>query len=139
MARKAKSPQSETPVKPTKEQRYYLPSDAKWGGFCNVRLTDDDKADYEVWLEEQGAEVWRLQEDLLSQGMKISFSYDAENEAMICTYMGKLVSNSNERYCVTTRSYDFNQVVALAVWKFVVHLGGSIDNVGAGDGYKRWG
>jgi hypothetical protein len=96
---------------------YHLPDNAGWGGFINVRLSDDQKSDFRKWIEENPDLYAKLLDDVLGAGMKISASYDAANQCYISTFTGRLVAESDDRYCMTTRASTFWEVLALAVWK----------------------
>lgn len=117
MARKSKSTNNVPPKTPKNLGKYWLPSDSPWGGFINIKLTDDDKIAFAAFREMQGGGFWRDFDDILGEGMKFGLSYDAENECYICTFIGRLVSTVDERFCVTTRAGTWEEVVCLAVWK----------------------
>lgn len=117
MARKARSTAQTPPPSPKPTGKYWLPQDASWGGFVNIRLNDDDKLAFATWREMRGGDFWNTFDDLLGQGMKVAFSYDPENECYICTLTGRLMSTDNSRYCMTTRAGTFEESLALSVWK----------------------
>lgn len=120
--------------------RYWLPQDAKWGGFLNIRLTDAQKQEFRDWEAVSAPHVFGFLEDAASEGMKVGAAYDAENEAYIVTYTGALVSNSNERYCCTSRGGSLAEALSLAVWKHEVLAMGTYDNYNARTGeFMRFG
>lgn len=136
-SKKAASPQQE-PVE-IKQGKWWLAQDAPWGGFINVRVDDEQKADYEVWLGEHPNECWVMLEDLLGEGMKVGFAYDRENECFILTFTGALVKGSTERYCLTTRAGTFGDVVALATWKHFQLLKEEYGSLKANGRKMSWG
>lgn len=117
MARKSKSKPS---VDNAHVGRYAIENDAPWGGFINIKVEEAQTADFLNWWETNRQEAWRAIDDLMGEGMKISFSYDAENECYICSFTGKGWDTSLSRWCMTTRAGTFDEVAALAVWKHVV-------------------
>lgn len=91
-----------------------------WGGFINIRLTDENKADFERWFIAEQIRIWQYVEDALAQNLKISFSWDSENECYISSFIGAGVDGSNERYCLPARSNRLDESIALLVYKHVV-------------------
>jgi hypothetical protein len=117
MSRKSSS-SAQTPPKSGKPlARYWLPSDAKWGGFINIKLDNSDREAFAVWHEMRGGDFWNILDDLLGQGMKVGFAYDADNECYVCTLTGRLLETDDSRFCMTTRAGTWEESVALAVWK----------------------
>lgn len=130
MARKVKSssPQVDTPDKNVPQGKYWLPPEAKWGGFINIRLSDEQKEEFRVWLAEYGQHVAGYLDDALSEGIKFGAAADRENACFVVTFTGALVDGSNERYCCTSRNDTLNSAIALAVWKHEVLAGGDYGN-----------
>lgn len=119
---------------------FYCPSDANWGGFINVRLSDDDKSVFESWRDQNHGETARMLDDLLGQGMKVSFSYDHENDCYICSFMGRLTSVSKDRLCTVTRAGSLAEVIDLSVWKHYVVAGGDYGDFMPRSGtFAHWG
>lgn len=120
MARKPKSrsPQQDPP--PVEQGKFWLPSDAEWGGFINIRLDDQQKDEFRTWEDTVSESVLPSLDDLLGEGIKFALSYDRENQCYIATLTGALVVGSNERYCVTTRAGGMFEVIALAMFKHYV-------------------
>lgn len=137
---RGKKPASNPAPPATVAQPYYCDPKADWGGFINIRLTDEHKAAFEAWLPENKNNVVPALEDLAARGMKIAFSYDAENEATVVTFTGNLTSGKPDRWCVTTRAGSLAECLALAVWKHYVVAGEVYDDYLPKTGsLKRWG
>lgn len=117
MARAKKSTSNNPPPSNKPTGKYWLPSDARWGGFVNIRLDADDRDAFNVWKEMRGGDFWNIFDDLLGQGMKVGFSYDPENECYVVTFTGRLMETTDERCCMTTRAGTFEEALALACWK----------------------
>lgn len=116
MARKRQGVKADE--KPKAEQGiYWLPNEATWGGFINVRLDDEQKSSFHAWYEDNSSTVSGYVDDVLSEGMKVSLAYDRENQCYIATFTGALVGGSNERYVATSRAGTLNECLGLAVWK----------------------
>lgn len=121
------------PRKPSPEKAHFQPhsfrlgDDAQWGGFVNIRLSDDDKANFSAWYGENAAQSGVILDELLAAGMKVSLSYDMANACYICSFTGRLMSFSDERFVMTTRAGTLNEVLALACWKHVCLVKGDYD------------
>jgi len=118
-------PPKNSPQKPKPESEnftpysYKLPDDAKWGGFINVRLNDDDKLAFSTWWEENVNVSAQILEELLGAGIKVTLAYDSDNDSWLCSLTGRLVAEFNDRYVTTTRAASMAEVIALACWKHV--------------------
>lgn len=123
MARKAKSPSPPSQEATSHMQRYWLPNDADWGGFINVRLDEDQKEAFGLWFASGDVNITNEIDDLLGQGMKVGLSYDEENECYICTFTGRLLDDFEHRYCSTSRAGTLPEVLALSVYKHTVLCG----------------
>jgi len=122
--RKTKTPRVQDKTATVIQGVYWLPSDATWGGFINIRLQDDAKLAFNAWWETHPNESATILDDLLGEGAKFGVSYDRQNECYVSTLMGALVEGSNERYCVTTRAGSLSEVIALTVWKHAYYAKG---------------
>lgn len=117
MARKRKSPVA-PPEKHVPDQQYDIPGDAPWGGFINIRLDDEQRTEFYNWLEPNTVHFPAMFDDMLGEGVKASFSFDAEHDCYICSVTGALVGFSPDtRYASTSRASTLNEVIALTVWK----------------------
>lgn len=121
MPRKSKSPEVQPAVTQDKPpRRYVCAPDALWGGFINIRLTENQRETFYEWEAANAVHIGGYHEDHLGAGIKSSFAYDEENQAFICTYTGRLVDMVQMRYSVSSRSSTITQALALAVYKHEV-------------------
>lgn len=124
-----KSTKKSSAESPHASQQYFLENDAPWGGFINIRLDDAQKEDFTLWYNTYTEHVMNYWQDLLNMGCKVSFSFDAEHEAYVCTIMGSLVgSQATHRYASTSRAGTLDMVIALSVWKHFVLAEGDYGN-----------
>lgn len=118
-------PPKANPPKPKQEAQefrpysYRLDDKAEWGGFINVRLSDEQKADFSAWWEENVNQSAQILEELICAGIKATLAYDPDNDTWLCSFTGRLVSDSDERFVTTTRAGNMPEVIALACWKHV--------------------
>jgi len=123
-----KSTTAPATAEPTEQGIYWLPNEAAWGGFINVRLDDEQKQAFLAWLADNHQTVHVLLDDVLGQGMKVGFGYDRENRCYIVTFTGALVGGSNERYCATSRAGTLTECLGLAAWKHFYLCDGDYGN-----------
>lgn len=139
MPRKTKSPGSK-PNKPQVVQgRYWLDSEAPWGGFINVSISDEEKEAYFAWSVENDPYIPSMLSDLLGEGMKVGLAYDQENECAIVTFTGGLVEGANLRCCVTSRAGTTTAALSLALWKHIILCGGEYGDLLATGRKRSWG
>lgn len=122
-----------------KHGKFWLAGDAPWGGFINVRVDQEQKEEFEAWCSVNPDQGWVILTDVLNEGMKVGFAYDAENECYIITFTGALVYNSTERYCVTSRAGTIGETIALAGWKHAVLIAGNYGDLRANGRLSSWG
>lgn len=128
MPRKAKV-SSVPPETKQPNQPYLIPGDAPWGGFINIKLDEEQQAAFWEWSEEHGAHIAGYFDEIIGEGIKASFSYDAEHQCYICAVTGALVDAApGSRFCSTSRAASMADVVALTVWKHAVLAEGDYGN-----------
>lgn len=97
-------------------------NDMEWGGFINVRLTDEDKTAFAAWLKENEASVMTDFLECVTKGFKFSLSYDPDGDFYLATFTagGLKMIGLNARACMTARAPDWFEAVALLMFKHVV-------------------
>lgn len=120
MARKPKSTPATLPKNDDVKQVYKCDDNADWLGFVNIRLDDDAKEAFDAWLHDNAAYVTGWLDDLLTSGMKASFTYDAGNSCYIASFTGALLSPLPQRCATTSRAGSLSEVIALMVYKHYV-------------------
>lgn len=140
MARKSKSPPKQDPTN-AERQQYHLENDAPWGGFINIRLDDEQKADFFGWLEANSAHYPAAFDDMLGDGCKVSFAFDAHHDCYVCSVMGALVGSAPaDRFASTSRAGTLSEVIALSVWKHYELCRGDYGNYRPKDStFMSWG
>lgn len=123
------TPQPTDGVPFSSKLRYACPDDAKWGGFLNYRMTEDDADNFQEWFNKVQSEAgWVLLDEILKQGMKLSVTHDTGNNTFIATFTGDLL-DVGDRRAVTSRAPFWAQAILLAVYKHVVVLGGDYSSL----------
>lgn len=122
-------------------QPYFLPTEAPWGGFINIRLGEEQKAEFYLWLEANVAHYFALFTDMLGAGLKSTVSYDHAHGAFILALTGALMgSDPSSRFCSSSRAASLDEVIALTVWKHYELARGDYGNYRPKDGtFMHWG
>lgn len=137
-------PPKVSPPKPKPESLNYtphsfaLPEKAEWGGFINVHVDDQAKLDFSTWYEENVNVSAQILEELLGAGMKVTLAYDHENDCWLCSFTGKLLAESDQRFVTTTRAGSMAEVIALACYKHVYICRGVYQRYASGI-KRQWG
>jgi len=119
MASKALPPE-ETPNRPgTDQYSYRLSDNAAWGGFINVKIDEQQKERFTEWYEGERNASAQILEELLIAGIKVTLAYDTDNDSWLCSFTGRLVGDSDDRFVTTTRAGSMPEVIALACFKHV--------------------
>ena len=126
---RAKSPKN-SPAKhdPNAGRKYYLPQDAVFGGYVELRIDEDQKGAFDLWYGEHEYEIAGMAAETLVDGMALSIKYDAANQCFLASYSGAGVTGSNERYVLTARSSSWPEALALLVYKHDELMGGMWDD-----------
>lgn len=91
--------------------------DPQWGGFLNLRLSDQEVEMFYGWHGEQGANLWVLFEDILGTSLKFSIGWDEENQCFISTFTGRLIPGQETRYATSARAVKWEESLALLIFK----------------------
>lgn len=118
MPRKARST-SDIRLPAEKSANY---NEMEWGGFINVRLTDDDKTSFGKWSIEHELTFWSDFQDYVSRGFKFGLSYNAEEDFYLATFTagGKALIGIDARCCLTARAPAWEDAVMLLLFKHEV-------------------
>jgi hypothetical protein len=93
-----------------------------WGGWIDIRMTDELKDAFTKWFEASGNLFWSLLEEILADGLKASCSWDATNDCFVASLNGQGAKSINKRYSLTARSGDMYEAIMLVLFKHVVVL-----------------
>lgn len=138
MPRKKAVPTKNTPP-PELKGEYWLPPEAEWGGFINIRLDDEQKQQFTEYYAAFSEEIPSALDDLLGKGMKFSVSYDHENQSYVASFTGRLVRSMDLRCSTSSRHSTFQEAVALLVWKHHAMADGDYGNFKTNGRRADWG
>lgn len=117
----------------------FAPPDPKseWGGFVDIRLTEDQKAQYKHWQENGAREgMWLLFTDILAIGVRFSLSWDLDNDCFTAAFTASIPSMGDRRYSLTARAGTWETAVYLLVWKHEFLMEGDWTNYRPRTGFK---
>ncbi len=140
MARKSKTTSSPS-NQPTDNIPYACTDKSDWAGFINIRLSDQQKLEFSAWWEKNQEAVFGALEELLSEGMKVSSSFDFQHGCFIVSLTGNLLlENPPSRATATSRAPSHVEAQALAVYKHFVVARGNYGNFRPKDSsFLTWG
>lgn len=100
-------------------QRYYLPTEAPWGGFINLRLDDESGALFATWLASaDGKNYASFVDDMLGEGIKVTLAFDQEHSCYICSASGALCTETpKHRYSSSSRAGTIAEALAMTAYK----------------------
>ncbi len=90
-----------------------------WKGFVDVKLSDQDKANYAAW-DVADSDVWDGIATYCEAGVKIALTYNAQNSSFTCSGTGQPASGQNNGYCVN--AYAKSPYEAARVWLYKVSV-----------------
>jgi hypothetical protein len=93
-----------------------------WGGYIDVRLTNEDKLQFEAWYEANQSEWFGFLIDTLADGLKLGMMWDGGNSCYVATLNGRGVKTINKRFTLTARAGKFYEALALLCFKHYVML-----------------
>lgn len=95
-------------------------SDAEWGGFINIRLTDEQKDAARSWIESEAKSILSWLTDELWVGFKLSVTADVANNCFIATFTGTPYEGSKLRCSLSARGSTWFEAVGLLMYKQVI-------------------
>lgn len=98
------------------------PAEIQWGGFIDVKLDADDKSAFQTF--ETSTWQWTYLEDVLADEIKLSLSYDEDNDTYLATLTSVKHAGPNMRCVLTSRADSWERAVMLAIFKHTELLEG---------------
>jgi len=119
-------------VLPSRNGSSVANSQPQWGGFIELRLREDERAEFDNWFELNSTSVWGYVVTSVEEGRKFGLSYDADGDFYLATFTahGKETIGLQDRYCLTARAPVAEQAMALLCYKHYVMLEGDWGRVG---------
>lgn len=105
--------------------------------FANIRLSERDRAAYDLWLEELDSNHVLAVEVILQQGWKVSVNFSSDNDGYVASATMKDVKDVNAGAVVTSWAGDWFDALMTTVYKITVLIGD--DTIPHDNGKVRWG
>lgn len=106
------------------KRKYWCASDAPWLGFVNLKVSENERSDFDGWSQAEGENIWPMLEEQMVEGLKLSVSYDAENGCSVATFTGAGCVGIRERCCFTARAATWDEAVRLLLYKHLILMDG---------------
>ena len=102
--------------------------DPQWGGFLNLRLTEEEVASFKDWSSDPATQIWVIFVDVLNGDLKYSIAWDKENQCYIASLTGRLIPGQETRYATSARAMTWEEATALLLYKHTVLADGNWAN-----------
>lgn len=96
---------------------------AKWVGFLDYRLSDDELMDLDSW-KPTTAEIWECVDTLIEGGYRVALSYNATLKVASCTLMDDDAERRSGGYGLSSSDTDGAAALKAAVFKHFHVLSG---------------
>jgi len=128
------------PQSKIEQGEFFCASDAAWGGFVNIKLSELQKTEFKLWYQENPGEAVSILRDFLNEGGKLSVTFDREHDSFVVTYTGALMGNSGDRFAASSRAGVLDEALAIMAWKHGHLAEGDYGNWRPfGNTMERWG
>lgn len=101
---------------------------AKWSGFLDFRLSDDQLADLDDW-QPSVAEIWEKVDSVLHDGYKVTLSYNAKYHTATATLIDESLSRRSGGYGLSSSDSDGALALKAAMFKHFVVLQGTWESL----------
>lgn len=104
------------------------PKRAKWQGFIDYRLTEDELTELDGW-EPTPAELWEYVHTLMQANCRVQLSYNANTKTASCTITDDEPARKSGGWALTSSDGDCLLALKAAVFKHFHVLQGSWDHL----------
>lgn len=101
---------------------------AKWIGFLDYRLTEDELDGLDDW-KPTTAEIWERVDSLIENGYRLALSYNAQFKVSTCTIMDDEASRKSGGYGLSSSDSDGALALKAALYKHFEVLKSSWDTL----------
>lgn len=117
MPRAKKTPNPQKKKAPIRRYARKAHRDCEWGGFVNVRMDEQRKADFRDWWSENEDLVPVWLSETLMDGMKYSVTYDSDHACFIATFTGTAYGDTDFLQAMSARASSITEATALLLFK----------------------
>lgn len=103
------------------------PSKATWSGFANVKLSEADKLAIKQNPYDEH-DFWEALAKVLLTGHKISLSWDAKANSVVCSFTGAFENSPNAGLSLTSTGKDIVTAINVSLYKHFDKTNGTWGN-----------
>lgn len=92
--------------------------------FVEVRISQNDKARFGQWAQENANDAVDLLSTLVNSGYKVSLSWSDYNDCYTASFTGTEENGPNYKLVMTSRSDDVWEALMIGLFKHYVMFGG---------------
>lgn len=118
----AKNAEAERKAKAAEKRRVNQPKKVEWKGFVECNLTAENKADLEGMDTETEFPFAEGMAELVDEGYKISFSYDAKNKTHMVTLYDQNPQSDFAGYALTGRGASVRDAWDALMYRHIIIL-----------------
>jgi len=113
---------------------------ADWGGWIDIKITEDEKASFHAWYEQSSTSIMDWVYAAVGEGLKFGLSRDEAHECFVASLNGKGDSTSDLRFSLTARATDAHEATGLVLFKHYTLLDGDWKTYKPSNQYQsNWG
>lgn len=110
----------------------------QWTQFVNIPLTEDDYTGIEELLHDTG-KLYQQYGELLLAGYRVSFAWNAQNQAVICSVTCRAEDDVNNGLTYTSFAGTWFEALGAALYKFYEVAHGNLKGASLPDARPRFG
>lgn len=98
----------------------WVATDADWGGYVNIRLSDDAVAEFELWSGAPECDWWGMYCELVAEGARVTCVSDPANDCYIMSATTCGWHGGTSRWTLQARAESVQRAAALLVYKHYI-------------------
>lgn len=110
----------------------------QWTQFVNIPLTEDDYTEIEAFMHDNGV-VYQQYGELLLAGYRVSFAWNDQNQAIICSVTCRGDDDINNGLTYTSFAGTWYEALAVALYKYYTVAKGDLRSASLPDARPRFG
>lgn len=88
--------------------------------FCDIRLTKEDKKEFEQWATANAPDAFDLLDSLVNSGVKMSYSWSDANDCYTVSFTDLEEKSQNYQVVLVSRADNFQEALMIGLYKHYV-------------------